>query len=1023
MNIDSKKIGGGVLALLMVTATFVALVGNASAFAEPVAGQINLVTGAEGQTVILWVEDDRINNPNQNMTTTIRDAGPGNFDTYYFDDIEQLLLAHGKTCGDPFNVTVAMLCSGRDQNGNPYTNTYHNDTGVTQTDTYCTAGPTIMPMLNIEECCVPEIEVNKTVWNGTDWVDVTSADVGDTVRFKIWIHNNASCCDPLMNIVVTDVLSESLEYADNATVNGVACEPEKIIPNNPAPGQTTLKWYYNATKSCTDPFQALAYCQVIEIEFDATKITDTQDTNCANVSAWCVITVTYAYDDDCATVNPPGMPDLIVPAIDINPGCSKVTDELFANEWNNIKATVENIGTAPAVAPFNVSLKVDGTLEYRATVTTDIPAGGSTNVWLGWTPTATGNVVVRVTADDPGNNVTEIDEGNNSYEDTYTVYYSGYKGKRLTGGNDIATEQYHELKGDLIYSTGDSKDLSGYYNPDWTTYMANWTAADLPIPAGATIEKARLYIYYNYDKTTGGDITNYLSMSFNTNPVAAAATYTDRKGFGSYDKPSGTIAYDVTGYFNPGATNEMVLSNSYPGGDNVTIAQALLVVIYGDNSKSMKQIWINEECDMLNADNRYCVVADEATAYAPFAGTIDTSEVGQARLITVVQSGDAGSGNKQQDRLYLNGVEIGADIYNAGYKIISIDDRSVDTALLQSSNEASIQSYDGTEERGDYITAANAFLVLSTNPIVEVDAPDTCVNGTFTVDINVDTRGGNASVYAVQYDLSFDPDVIRILDQHQGTFLSENGAVDTMVVINEFDNVAGTASYSETRRDTLTGTSTPGPLASITFTTVGDPLDCSDITLSGVVVSDAGAQEISAVIENDDVCICAGNIPPTAVAKSDHKYNNVGSVFTCEATLNGSESTDPDGVIVQWSWACGDGGYESGEIAQHIYNTYQWTGSAYTPFTATLTVTDDDSATDDDDCEVIVYIAGDANGDGTVNILDAAMIGLRWMKTCNDYPGVCWGAEEMADRADLNNDCEVNILDAVIVGTQWGNNA
>jgi len=295
-----------------------------------------------------------------------------------------------------------------------------------------------------------------------------------------------------------------------------------------------------------------------------------------------------------------------------------------------------------------------------------------------------------------------------------TVYNNGYKGKRWTGGDDIATEQYHELKGDLIYSTGDSKDLSGYYNPDWTTYMANWTAADLPVPAGATIEKARLYIYYNFDKTTGGDITNYLSMSFNTNPVAADAVYTDRKGFGSYDHPSGTIAYDVTGYFNPGATNEMVLSNSYPG--NVTIAQALLVVIYGDNSKSMKQIWINEGCDILSADKRYCVVADEATAYAPFAGTIDPSEVVQARLITVVQSGDAGSGNKQQDRLYFNGNQIGADIYNAGYKIISIDDRSVDPALLQSSNVVSIQSYDGTYERGDYMTAANAFLVLEQTP-------------------------------------------------------------------------------------------------------------------------------------------------------------------------------------------------------------------------------------------------------------------------------------------------------------------
>jgi hypothetical protein len=60
---------------------------------------------------------------------------------------------------------------------------------------------------------------------------------------------------------------------------------------------------------------------------------------------------------------------------------------------------------------------------------------------------------------------------------------------------------------------------------------------------------------------------------------------------------------------------------------------------------------------------------------------------------------------------------------------------------------------------------------------------------------------------------------------------------------------------------------------------------------------------------------------------------------------------------------------------------------------------------------VIIWIAGDSNGDGKVNILDASLVGLRW----NSNPG--------DSCADLNNDGKVNILDASIIGLNWGKSA
>jgi uncharacterized repeat protein (TIGR01451 family) len=61
----------------------------------------------------------------------------------------------------------------------------------------------------------PTMEVTKTVWNGTAWVDELDAYVGDTIRFK-WVLNNTGEHN-MTTITVFDFLSSSLEYADNAT--------------------------------------------------------------------------------------------------------------------------------------------------------------------------------------------------------------------------------------------------------------------------------------------------------------------------------------------------------------------------------------------------------------------------------------------------------------------------------------------------------------------------------------------------------------------------------------------------------------------------------------------------------------------------------------------------------------------------------------------------------------------------------------------------------------------------------------
>lgn len=694
MEVDSKKIRGGVLALLMVTATFVALVGNAVALVEPVGGQVNS-TVAEGQIVTLYLDI----NPSDYVTVAVTD-NPGYQDYYSFSDIEPMLIRNGIPQGGSYNATVVMLCEGyeRDINGNVggyYTNTFRNTTPSTAHFTGVYDGnPEIPPMMELEQC--------------------------------------------------------------------------------------------------------------------------------------------------------PGDPDLNVSEIDINPACSKVTDELFANETNTICATIWNNGTGDASA-FNVSFVIDG---YRKVVRVNgLNASESKTVCIDdYHPTAPGNLMVNVTAD-CDSEVGETDEGNNSKVMAATVYNNGYKGKRWTGGEDIVTANYHELRGNITYSTGDSQYLSGYYNPDWTTYMVNWTAADLPVPAGALIEKARLYLYTTWDKSQGGNITDYFSMSFNGNPVSADRVYADRKMFGSSDYPAQTVAYDVRGAFIPNAPNHAVLTNSYPGGGHVSIYGMLLVVIYADSNEAKKLFWINEGSDILSADKRYCVDYTEATAYAPFNGPIDPAKIKSARLISIVTAGDTGSGNKQQDRLYFNGNQIGADVFNGGYKAISIDDRSVDPALLQPSNEVSIQSYDGTYERGDYMEARNAFLVLEQTQkvTVEMDDYEMSTPGTMTAPIMINDIEDYG---AATITLSYDPGVVWVTEVEDGPF--------SVVQAFNIDNTAGTVIISAQNTNGVSGDI---EFARVTFEAVGGDGAMTDLGLNVQKLVDTGYNNLPYLVENGSITL-KENVPP-----------------------------------------------------------------------------------------------------------------------------------------------------------------
>jgi len=70
-------------------------------------------------------------------------------------------------------------------------------------------------------------------------------------------------------------------------------------------------------------------------------------------------------------------------------------------------------------------------------------------------------------------------------------------------------------------------------------------------------------------------------------------------------------------------------------------------------------------------------------------------------------------------------------------------------------------------------------------------------------------------------------------------------------------------------------------------------------------------------------------------------------VNTTQVYFNGTGSTDQDGTIIQYTWDLGDGNISTGVMVSHNYTHDGW-------YTVTLSVTDNDGATHDDQCNITI---------------------------------------------------------------------
>ncbi len=339
-----------------------------------------------------------------------------------------------------------------------------------------------------------------------------------------------------------------------------------------------------------------------------------------------------------------------------------------------IDATVNNTGIKDAES-FNVTLAVNGTIVDTQSVS-DLDKDDSTTVSFTWTPAVAGDYLLTVTAD-PEDVIDECNETNNNISREVTAYTSGYMGGSLT------TYAHDVVRGDLLYTIGNSTYRGSM--PSGETYTVEFNITD--IPSGATVTIARLYSYWTYSYEEPGAS---MDVTFDGTLQTQDASYIDRKGYGSYDRPYGTYAYDIT--ISGNGVYSAIITNT---GDKFSIYAMGLLIIYEDNGNEV-EYWIDEGADIISA--KYVATPEQATTDAPFDGTITLADVESARLITVIPSGDKGLNTL----LFNSYTESG--IWNTTN--IAVEERDVTSHITSTGNLAQLR------DNEDFMMPSGAFLVM-----------------------------------------------------------------------------------------------------------------------------------------------------------------------------------------------------------------------------------------------------------------------------------------------------------------------
>jgi|GEM_PF-1006480 len=318
-----------------------------------------------------------------------------------------------------------------------------------------------------------------------------------------------------------------------------------------------------------------------------------------------------------------------------------------------------------------------------------------------------------------------------------------------------------------------------------------------------------------------------------------------------------------------------------------------------------------------------------------------------------------------------------------------------------------------TDKDGTAVPTLTDNATLDPRPAVAAVTPDSVSRlgpgERFAVNVTVDSR--NWSVATGRATLRYDSAVLDVVSVSDGDVLATDVRSNTSV-----DEGTGAVTYEATRADDGGGDAR-GTLFTVAFriddaVTAGatTPIDLARLSLAG---ASGVARPVD--VENGSVTV-ARTRPPDLNVSLRSRANNVGAPIVLAAN-----ASDPDGQVSELRLASSSSTVTCAEAAtcratfEPRPDASSWNGSGYETVRYTVVAVDDDGQSSRAVVRTRVYIAGDATGDGVVNIFDAVAVGRSWETTRGD--------PSYSDGADLTNDGVVNIFDAVAIGRNWQDRA
>lgn len=230
----------------------------------------------------------------------------------------------------------------------------------------------------------------------------------------------------------------------------------------------------------------------------------------------------------------------------------------------------------------------------------------------------------------------------------------------------------------------------------------------IPLSPADQARLARLYVYttWDHDDKRREGLAAPLALQYVGKTIPPSAHYSDRKGFGIYDYPAETFAYDIRDLVSKTGNYTFTILNTGKGDEAFAVYGVLLVLASETDGGTPTKYWIAEGSDVLLAGPEFQTTTEDSTTVFSFEGIPSAASAARLSLISTAASGIP----DDENRITFNGKEW-SNLLTNGSSATSIATVEVKEPLRSGRNEATIQSY-LTKKRGDYMENRGAVLVV-----------------------------------------------------------------------------------------------------------------------------------------------------------------------------------------------------------------------------------------------------------------------------------------------------------------------